>query len=70
MGMLSFFDLMKRLDFGTDFRLEKEEIWTSVLHGNCSCNCELGVRFLNHPNWTSIAQVMAHFSGLPQATLF
>ena len=33
---------------------EKEKNWTSVLHGNCSCNCEIDVKFFNHPNWTSI----------------
>ena len=70
MEMLPCFDPMKCPDFGTDFRLEKEGIWTSVLHVNCSCNFELDVRHLNQPNWTSIAQVIAYFPGLPQATLF
>ena len=46
---------------------KKEGIWTSVLHRNYSCICKLDVGFLNHPNWTSIAQVMVYFSGLPQA---
>ena len=68
--MLPCFDLMKCLDFGTDFRLEKEGIWTSVLHGNCSCNRDLDVRLLNNPNWTSISQVMVHFPGLPLGSLF
>ena len=61
---------MKRPDFVTDFWLEKEGVWTSVLHGNCICNCELDVRILNYPNWTFIAQVMVHFPGLPQVVLF
>ena len=55
---------------GYIFGGETEGIWTSVLHGNCNCICELDVRLLNHPNWTFIAQVMVHFLGLPQATLF
>ena len=41
-----------------------------VFHGNCSCLSELDVRLLNHPNLTSITQVMVHFPGLPQAVLF
>ena len=68
--MLPCFGPMKCLDFGTYFLLEKEGIWTSVLLGNCICNCKLDVRLLNHPNWTSITQVMVHFSRLPQAALF
>ena len=68
--MLPCFGPMKCLDFGTNFRLEKDEIWTSVLHGNCSYNHELDVRLLNHPNWTSITQVKVHFLGLPQVALF
>ena len=68
--MLPCFDPMKGPYFGTNFRLEKERIWTSVPHGNCNCNCELGVRFLNYPNWTCIAQVMVHFPKLPQASMF
>ena len=48
LGMLPYFDPMKRPDFGTYFWLEKEGILTSVLHRNCSCNCELDVRLLNH----------------------
>ena len=59
--MLPCFGPMKRPDFGTDFWLEIEGIWTGVLLGNCSCNCELDVMLLNHPNWTSITQVMVHF---------
>ena len=43
---------------------EIEGICTQVLHRNCSCNCELDVRLLNHPNW-----FMVHFSGLPQLRL-
>ena len=54
-GMLPCFDLMKHPYFGTNFQLEKEGIWTSIPHGNCSCNCELDVRLLNHLNLTSIA---------------
>ena len=68
--MLPYFGPTQRLDFGTNFRLEKEEIWTSVPHGNCSSDCELDVRFLNHPNWTFIDQVMVYFLRLPQAALF
>ena len=45
-------------NFGDDFQLENEGNWASVLLVNCSCNCELKVRLLNYPNWTSIAQVM------------
>ena len=69
-GMLPCFDPMKCPDFGTDFRLKKEGIWIGFLHGNCICNCELDVRLLNHPNWTSIAQVTVHFPRLPQVALF
>ena len=58
------------LGFGTDFQLGKEVIWTSVLHENCIRSCEFDARILNHPNWTSITQVMTRFSKLPQATLF
>ena len=68
--MLPCFGLMKRPDFGTDFRLEKEGILTSVFHGNCSYNCELDVRFLYHPNWTSITRVMVYFLGLPEVACF
>ena len=56
--------------FWADFWLEKEGIWTSVFLRKCSCNCELEIRLLNHPNWTSITQVIVHFPGLPQAALF
>ena len=70
MGMLPYFDPMKPPYFGTNFILEKEGIWTSVLQVNCSCNCELDVRLFNHPNWAFIAQVMVHFLGLPQAAQF
>ena len=67
---MPYFDPIRCPDFWADFRLEKEGIWTSILLGNSSCNCELEVRLLNHPNWTSITQVMVHFPGLPQAALF
>ena len=43
------------------FCWEKEEIWTSVLHGNGSYIIELDVRLFNHLNWTSTAQVIVHF---------
>ena len=41
-----------------------------MLHRNCSFNCELDVRILNHPNWTSITRVMVHFPGLSQVASF
>ena len=69
-GMLSRFGIMKCPDFGTDFQLEKEGIWSSVLHRNFIYNCELDVRLFNDPNWTSRTRVMVHFSRLPQAALF
>ena len=69
-GMLPYFDHAHWLNFGIDFWLEKKGIWTSVLHGNCSCKCDIDVRLLNHTNWTSIAQVMVHFPRLPQVALF
>ena len=68
--MLPCFGPIKRPDFGTYFRLEMEGIWTSVSDGNCRYNCELDVWIFNHPNWTSINQVMVHFLGLPQTALF
>ena len=68
--MLPCFDHVHWPGFGIDFWLEKEGIWTSILHGNCSRNCELDVRLLNHPNWTSITPVMVYFLRLPQAVLF
>ena len=52
------------------FGWEIEGIWTRVLHRSCSCICELDVRLLNHPNWTSTAHVMVHFPGLPQLRPF
>ena len=52
--------MMHMHSFRADFRLEKKGIWTSVLLLNCFFNCELEVRLLNYPNWTSIAQVMVH----------
>ena len=64
------FDLTHCPDFGTSFGWETKGIWTHVLHRSCNCICELDVRLLNHPNWTSIAQVMVHFSGLPHLRLF
>ena len=70
MGIMPCFDPLGCPVFGADFRLEKWRIWTSILHENCICIRELDVRLLNHPNWTSITQVMVHFPGLPQATLF
>ena len=42
------------------FNWETERIWTRVFRRSCSCICELDVRLLNHPNWTSTAQVMVH----------
>ena len=35
----------------------------SILQGNCIPIYEIDVRILNHPNWTSIAQVMVRFPG-------
>ena len=49
------------------FHWEIESIWTRVLYRNCSFICELDVRLLNHPNWTS---TMVHFPGLLQLRLF
>ena len=46
------------------------EIWTQVIHRNCSCISELDVRLSNHPNWTTIAQVMVHFIPGTIAALF
>ena len=62
--MLPCFDPTHWPDFSTGFRLGNS--WIQVLHRNCSCICELDVRFLNHPNWTSTTQVMVHFLRLPQ----
>ena len=45
---------------GLIFGGEKEVIWTSVLDDNCSRSCEIEVKLLNCPNWTSIAQVVVH----------
>ena len=45
---------------GLVFSWEMERIWTHVLHKSCICIFELDVRFLNHPNGTSIAQFMVH----------
>ena len=59
--MLPSFDPTHCQEFGTGFRLRNRGILTHVLHRSCSCNCELDVRLLNHPNWTSTAQVMVHF---------
>ena len=42
------------------FNWEIERICTRVLRRSCICICELDVRLLNHPNWTSTAQVMVH----------
>ena len=52
------------------FDWETEGIWTRVLHRSCSCICELDVKLLNHPNWTSTTHVMVHFPRLPQVRLF
>ena len=38
MGMLPCFDHAHWPDFGIDFQLKKEGIWTSVFHGNCIYN--------------------------------
>ena len=54
--------------FEADFWLEKEGIWTSVLHDNCSQSFELEVMILNYPNWASITQVMVYLiSGIVTA---
>ena len=45
-------------------------IWTRIPQENCSYIRELDVRLLNHPNWTSITQVMIYFPGLVQLRLF
>ena len=49
------------------FSWETKGIWTCVLHRSCSSICELDVRLLNNPNWTSIAQVMVHL--IPRTTI-
>ena len=54
---------------GLVFGWEMEGFWASVIHRNCSYICELDVRFLNHLNWTSIAQVMVPFLRLSQLRL-
>ena len=45
-------------------------IWTSILQENCRVICEIDVRLLNHPNQTSITQVIIRFTGLLQLRLF
>ena len=42
------------------FGWKTEGIWTHILHRSCRYICELDVRLLNHPNWTSKTQVMVH----------
>ena len=64
------FDPTLCLQFGNSFRWENNKIWTRVLHRSCSCICKIDVRLLNHLNRTSTAQVMVHFSRLPQLRLF
>ena len=44
-------------------------IWTSILQGTCSYILELDVRLLNHPNWTSITQIIVRFPRLLQIRL-
>ena len=61
LGMLSYFEPTHCPEFGTVFGWGMEEIWSRILYRSCICNCELNVRLLNHPNWTSTAQVMVHF---------
>ena len=55
---------------GLVFSWETEVFFTRVLHRSCSCIYEIHVRLLNHPNWTSTAQVMVNFTRLPQLMLF
>ena len=54
-------------EFGTGFRLGNRGIWTRVLHRSFSGICEIDVRFLNHPNWTSVAQIMVYL--IPGTTI-
>ena len=68
--MLLGFDPTHWPDFSTDFWLLKKKNLDSDPHRNCRCICELDVRLLNHPNWTSTARVMVHFPILPQLWLF
>ena len=70
MGIVPCFNPLLCLVFGADFWLEKGRILTRILLGNCSCITELDVRLLNHPNLTSITQVMVYFLGLPQTAMF
>ena len=55
---------------GLVFGWETEEIYTWVLHINCSCIYEIDIRILNYPNWTTTAQVMVHFIPGTATTLF
>ena len=70
MGMLSYFDPTHLLDFSTGFQLGNRGNLESGPPINCSYICEIDVKLLNHSNWTSTAQVMVNFSGLPQLRLF
>ena len=58
------------LSLGLIFNKKKWGNWTSFLYGNFIFIREIDVRLLNHSNWTSIAQVMVNFLGLPQIALF
>ena len=55
---------------GQVFGWEIKGLWTHVHHRSCSCISELDVRVLNHPNWTSTAQVIVHIPVLLQLRLF
>ena len=66
---LFWLNLLSRF-LGLIFGGEKVRIWTSIHQGNCSSILGIYVRLLNHPNQTSITQVMVHFSGLLQLRLF
>ena len=66
---LFWLNLLSRF-LGLIFNWEKVRIWTSILQGNCSSIREIDVRIFNHPNRTSITQVMVRFSRLLQLRLF
>ena len=55
---------------GPVFGWETEGIWSCFLHISFIYICDLDVRLLNHPNWTSKTHVRVRFSGLPQLRLF
>ena len=69
-GKAALFTLHTAQILGLVFSWKTKGIWIGVLHRSCSCICKLDVRLLNHPNWTSTAQVMVHFLRLPYLRRF